>query len=160
MADILKGVAYKTCTKCRESKPAHNFHKNKNFKDGRMNICASCRRKYKKDYYKKTIDRQRKRSRVYYSNHKDKAANYQLKSKYGIDLKTKEELLKFQDYRCKICSCPLCYETAKVDHDHNSGRIRGILCSNCNLALGLLHDDTCILNNMIEYLKGNTDERY
>ena len=40
-----------------------------------------------------------------------------------------------------------------IDHDHKTGKVRGILCHNCNLALGLLKDDINILQAMIRYLK-------
>ena len=71
-----------------------------------------------------------------------------------------EELLKKQNHVCKICGNP---ETAKiqnevkslaVDHCHRTNVVRGLLCSKCNTAIGLVKDNTDILSKMIDYLKG------
>lgn len=65
-----------------------------------------------------------------------------------------------QDFKCKICKTPITQECNQkhkgrghVDHCHSTGKIRGILCHQCNVAMGLVKDDTSILQNMIGYLK-------
>jgi hypothetical protein len=64
-------------------------------------------------------------------------------------------LLKEQNFKCKICGLPqsnfkqrLC-----VDHDHNTGKIRGLLCHKCNRALGFFKDNTEFLQKALEYLQ-------
>ena len=49
--------------------------------------------------------------------------------------------------------------TLCIDHDHETGRIRGLLCSNCNMALGLLKDDVEIMQKAIEYIMSEKDVR-
>lgn len=46
-----------------------------------------------------------------------------------------------------------------VDHDHKTGNVRGLLCHNCNRALGLMQDDVSILSHSIKYLEGATTIR-
>jgi predicted transcriptional regulator YheO len=83
-----------------------------------------------------------------------------LKKKYGISLEEYEIRLQEQDSVCAICGQP---ETRKdhrtkqirslaVDHNHSTGKIRGLLCTNCNTTLGLLNEDTNIMQNMINYI--------
>lgn len=91
---------------------------------------------------------------------KDKYRERNLQRDYGISVSAYEDLLKGQGDVCKICNKP---ETSKlrgvtknlaVDHCHKTGKIRGLLCSNCNRGLGLLQDSEEILSKAISYLKG------
>jgi DNA-directed RNA polymerase subunit M/transcription elongation factor TFIIS len=65
-----------------------------------------------------------------------------------------DKLFKLQDGKCVICKLPCeVRENLSVDHDHSTNEVRGLLCSKCNWALGLLNEDEDILWNMLEYLK-------
>lgn len=85
-----------------------------------------------------------------------------LKKKYGISLETYNELKESQQHVCAICGLPetaIDYRTKKirdlaVDHNHDTGEIRGLLCTRCNTAIGLLQDDVVLLANAISYLAG------
>lgn len=78
---------------------------------------------------------------------------------YGISVDEYETLLAQQGGVCAICKKAetlirkgaLCKLT--IDHDHNTGRVRGILCNNCNRALGMLKDDPAILREAATYLE-------
>ena len=81
-----------------------------------------------------------------------------LKSKYGITPEQYDQMLKDHDGVCAICKQP---ETASragkikllsVDHSHTTKQIRGLLCDNCNKALGNMHENIERLKNAIEYL--------
>lgn len=80
-----------------------------------------------------------------------RAAN--LRRAYGISLEEYEEMLENQGGRCAICGAfPPPDKLLDVDHDHNSNTVRGLLCSQCNTALGLVKEDPDILSAMIDYL--------
>lgn len=82
--------------------------------------------------------------------------------RFGISPKTYAQMLQGQNGVCAICNSP---ETAtrlgvvkalSVDHCHTTGRIRGLLCSDCNTGIGKLKDDVTILQNAIRYLRLGT----
>lgn len=87
------------------------------------------------------------------------ASEAHLKRNYGITLKEYTFLYKKQEGKCAICkregfSLKDTIETKLVvDHDHLSGKVRGLLCPNCNRALGLFKDSKEYLQNAIEYLQ-------
>lgn len=78
-----------------------------------------------------------------------------LLKKYGLTPEEFYQLETLSDGKCAICN-----EAAKlnVDHDHATGKVRGLLCRSCNLALGLMKDNVFILISAIEYL-GGIDEK-
>lgn len=73
-----------------------------------------------------------------------------LKHRYGITLVDYNEMLVEQDSRCKICNI----ETTGlvVDHCHNSGEVRGLLCGNCNKGLGLFKDSPERMERAAQYI--------
>jgi len=88
-----------------------------------------------------------------------RALKADLKSRYGLDYETYLELLESHNNVCGICKKPetaiSSYGTPRrltVDHCHETGRVRGLLCDNCNRGLGHLQDDVSILKSAIEYL--------
>ena len=90
-------------------------------------------------------------------SHKDYYRNCWLHSKYGITLAQYDEILAVQDGKCAICGNGKSVRKEKefplsVDHDHETGRIRGLLCHNCNVALGSLRNSVPLLQKAITYL--------
>lgn len=73
------------------------------------------------------------------------------KAKYGISKAEYEALLDEQRGCCVICGECLMYEL-RVDHDHETGEIRGLLCANCNSGLGMFKEDISSLAAAIDYL--------
>ena len=99
--------------------------------------------------------------KAYYLKNKDKiqeySRHYSRKRSFGITQQEYLQLLVDQEACCAICSTPqaelkiaLC-----VDHDHTTGKIRGILCTYCNLMLGRAQDDINLLKATILYLEKN-----
>ena len=88
--------------------------------------------------------------------------NYYLKYKYGITEKQYDEMLEIQNFRCAICKSAHTKSSAAkklvVDHCHTTNKVRGLLCSSCNKAIGLFEDSTEFLNQAIEYLRRNKNE--
>lgn len=81
----------------------------------------------------------------------------QLKRDYGITLERYEAMLAAQDGRCAICRVrfdSLTYKgVASVDHCHDTGRVRELLCRNCNNGLGQFLDDPNLLRAAVDYLE-------
>lgn len=125
-----------------------------------------------REYRKKNVFSVRARERKYYENNRDKfnarriryksiSKNCYLKRTYGMTLEQYNRLLHEQLSRCAICGSdnPKSFKNVSfhVDHDHITGKVRGLLCSNCNMALGLLKDDISILSKTIIYLTKHKD---
>ena len=75
---------------------------------------------------------------------------------YGISLQEARELLEFQDNECAICCNELDLDKPRgfyVDHDHDTGEVRGLLCCGCNTGLGQLGDSIEGIENALNYLK-------
>lgn len=75
-----------------------------------------------------------------------------LKRRYGITAEEYDHLLAMQNGRCHICNDLPGKHRLSVDHDHKTGRIRGLLCHNCNHALGKFKDNIIHLFKAIKYL--------
>ncbi len=101
----------------------------------------------------------REKARQWHRNNPEKKKDQQLRENFGISLVDYQELLAKQDGKCAICgSATSKAKSAKylyVDHDHNTGEIRGLLCNNCNFALGHFNDNVNLLLKAIQYLRGD-----
>lgn len=82
---------------------------------------------------------------------KERLKRNRLMTRYGLTPENVIEMALEQNNTCKICSSIL--TSPHIDHCHTTGRVRGILCSSCNLALGLFKDNTEILKSAIKYLE-------
>ena len=117
--------------------------------------------KYAKDYYINNLEKERERGRKYYKENPDVARNNALKRKYNITLEDYNILLQEQNNCCKICKKEEIaldnnrnnIKPLAVDHCHNTGKVRSLLCSKCNIAIGLVNEDIDLLTIMIEYIK-------
>jgi hypothetical protein len=97
--------------------------------------------------------------RQYHRDNFESYRNRQLTTKFGLSLDEYNAILEDQGGVCAICGDAetkmwkgrLC--NLAVDHDHKTGRVRGLLCSNCNRGIGLLQDDIERLQAAINYLK-------
>jgi Recombination endonuclease VII len=76
---------------------------------------------------------------------------YDMPRQYGITLEEYNVILSAQNGACAICKTRM--TTPCVDHDHNTGRVRGLLCSECNKAIGFLKDDPDRCLNAATYLR-------
>ncbi len=131
-------------------------------------ICPNCgtSERYIKDF--KCVKCTRERSASTYHNKggenswtryqkTDKCLDAELLRKYGISLKDYKDLLIKQNYLCPICNRSQEQATKRfaVDHNHKTGKVRGLLCDLCNRALGMFKDDTSIFSRAIDYLNEN-----
>ena len=110
-----------------------------------------------KEYGKQYRAKNKERIMQYNNTHKEEGKKYNLKRKYNITQEQYDELYNKQNGCCAICKKHQS-ELKKilgVDHNHKTGKIRGLLCDNCNKGLGCLKDDKDIINNAGNYLKEN-----
>jgi hypothetical protein len=139
----------KHCKTCNTKKPLSEF----GIQRGRpRHICKECKKAESKTWYENNKDRKKQLSKEYRHIKKDK----DLQSTYGIDLATYNQMLVTQGRRCKICQTPQgdLKRAMCVDHDHSTGKVRGLLCDTCNRSLGLLKDNVNILTRAVDYLQG------
>ena len=106
------------------------------------------------------------RKKEYYNHHKEEISSqkkeYHLMIKYGLSMSDFNNLLLAQNNRCAICNEPLDLTNSyriHIDHNHLTGKVRGILCNKCNLAIGLLRDNPEYTKRATEYLERNNNEK-
>lgn len=90
------------------------------------------------------------------TNHPAKMRKHNLRSKYGLTIEDYDNMYLLQDGKCGIC-CGTEIGTHKskyfgVDHCHQTGKIRALLCAKCNTGLGAFKDNTELLQKAIDYL--------
>ena len=101
----------------------------------------------------------RKKNRNYIRSKYPERNRKQNLKKYNITVEDFNEMLIAQNNNCKLCLQPSNYtlndkkRNLDIDHCHKTGKIRGLLCTSCNRALGLFKDDIEVLKRAIEYLK-------
>ncbi len=93
-----------------------------------------------------------------YERYRSSRKNNSLMMLYNISLEKYTTILKSQDGKCAICSGTSGKRSLSVDHNHNSGQIRGLLCDNCNHGLGKFQDNKELLMEAIRYLESNGKE--
>ncbi len=160
----------KRCKHCGELKPFDDFYRDKKARDGCRPECKACnlaRRAAKyaanpqpyidrvKRWQRANADRLNAYRREYRQRPERKAADreYHLRRKYGVGLTEYEALLDAQGGVCRICGEPRPeVRTLHVDHDHDTGAIRGLLCFRCNNAIGDLRDDYDLVRKLADYL--------
>lgn len=157
----------KFCNKCKLTLDTNFFGKDKGTRDKLTTSCKKCRNKYNTEYrknnpefIKKINEANRERRKKYYScpERKRKYKDRNLRYTFGISIEQYEEMLRLQNGKCKICGNlkgSNFHDYLSVDHCHKSGKIRGLLCGQCNVGLGSFRDNTKFLNLAINYLKEN-----
>lgn len=134
----------KICSKCKIEKFTLDFSKNKNTKSGLSSYCKSCN----------TLN-----TTMWRINNPEKQAilhwKTDIKNFYNITSKDYHKLLQKQDYSCAICLIrqDQFKKRLSIDHCHISGNIRGLLCFNCNTALGKFKDSVQLLQSAQRYLE-------
>lgn len=150
-------IARQKCGKCKKVKPRSDFGIDNHAKSGRANTCKSCRKSYvASEPYK--ADR-----KTYYARlSKDKKKYYRrnqrtnnLERIFGITHEEYERIHKEQNGLCAICGKSEIIDDKHlaVDHDHKTGKIRALLCTRCNLAVGRLEANMEYTNRLLGYIK-------
>jgi hypothetical protein len=89
---------------------------------------------------------------------KQACRKYHLKATYGLSLDDYTQLLNAQDGKCAICKREPGGHALSVDHNHVTGRIRGLLCKGCNTGLGMLQDSLTVIQAAATYIQQHDSE--
>jgi hypothetical protein len=127
----------KRCSKCKVEKPYTCFNKNASRPDGLYSWCRDCVSEFNKTKHAAYPEISREKN---------------LRRKFGITISDYDLQLSAQNDVCLFCqkSCPSGRRLA-VDHHHETGVVRGLLCANCNRAFGLVHEDPATIARMLDY---------
>lgn len=154
----------KTCSRCKIEKSLDQFNKDSSRKDGLTFHCKTCVNFYSlKSRIYLDPEYRKAQSKKYKDENPQKIRAQWIKQIYKLSWEDYEKIFYSQDGVCKICNTPLKlhkgiehgFEVAVVDHCHSTGKVRGLLCTKCNTALGLLKDSVSILKNAQNYLETN-----
>jgi rubrerythrin len=171
----------KTCTHCKEELSQTDYYRKCDTFDQLTSWCKQCinkrqhkwrqnNPKHNTQYHmtnKQQIAKRKKITnfvRYYHKNGYLKSRANMLKREYGITIEEYDTMLLEQNHVCWICQKPESFVSNKangkvdclrVDHNHYTGQVRGLLCSHCNFGLGHFRDDIKLLKEAIKYLKRN-----
>lgn len=142
----------KTCTGCSQEKPLERYGKHRGSRDGLAWECKDCDNARRKEHNKlaKLADHEG-------FNRRSRAATQRWR--YRLSQEEYDRLRAIE--RCEVCDRTAVEvgfkgasgESLHIDHDHLTGKVRGVLCKACNSALGYLQDDPVRMQRLIEYLK-------
>lgn len=129
----------KKCWACGETKPLDDFGANRSKSDGRSTECRSCVRRLSAERYRRNPEKYRAD---------------ELRRRYGITPDEYDDILADQGGACACCGASDAghHGTFHVDHEHSTGKVRGLLCSNCNTGIGKLGDDLPGVLRAVNYL--------
>jgi hypothetical protein len=162
----------KRCNVCGELKPLEDFYPARGMRDGRRNDCKPCNLAAKKRRYeadpateiarvKKWQQENAERLNAYRRAHnatperKRALRSGYYRRTYGLTADEVDDMLAAQGGVCAICKeRPEVEARMHVDHEHCTGTIRGVLCSRCNHAIGLLREDPVLFARAADYLSG------
>jgi hypothetical protein len=160
---FLSNGTSKVCSECLEQLPISSFGVQKNYPDGLNYRCKNCLTDVRK--LKSTdpnvILKRRKAVAKYRAANPDSGVNRHLFNKFGISLEQYEELFERQGGVCALCKKPETIRRNKkgdggerlaVDHCHDTGVVRGLLCFKCNTAIGALGDTQESAKRAMNYL--------
>ena len=109
----------------------------------------------KKEYYFENRDKRLEQMKDYYHENRERKKCLRLQRKYGITLDEYNQMFTDQNGCCAICGKHNKEKTRSlaVDHDHETGEVRELLCTSCNTSLGLLQENEEILLSMLAYIR-------
>jgi hypothetical protein len=138
----------KSCTDCKESKPLSAFRS----RGGKMSHlykshCNTCLYKRHKDWANKNQDK------IEEYRDKDPWTLAKRCGRYGITPDQLTERFNEQGGCCAICNTKVSLIDSAIDHNHKTGEFRGVLCKQCNRALGMFKDNAAVLRSAANYLE-------
>ena len=147
----------KTCSNCKQEKSFAEYNKSKNHRHGLHPFCKECRAIKTKEYMKDPIRNQRNKARAkkWREENPERAKiliqNWNRFHLYGLTPEQHQEMLERQDYRCLSCKEE---KPLVVDHNHETGEVRALICQRCNIAVGFVENGAAKLaENYLQMLK-------
>lgn len=150
----------KKCSRCKKKKPRTEFYKNKAKGDGLKAYCKKCSKILDKDYRERNPEKIKQIRKTSNERHltPTKKFNYRLRSVYNLSRAEFDNLYDKQKGKCKLCRKKIkVSKSVHIDHNHKNGKIRGLLCSKCNLGLGHFQDNAEVLLRASKYILNNGD---
>jgi len=165
----------KRCKKCGELKPLEEFYRATGMRDGRRNDCIPCNlaaskarnaanpfpnRERARRWIEENPERYREKQRRYVESGRkaEWSRNSYLKRTFGMTQTDYEAMLESQGGGCALCHRPPSRKISlHIDHDHKTGRIRGLLCGSCNNGIGLLQEDEEVLLRALDHVRSDPD---
>jgi hypothetical protein len=138
----------KTCTVCKQPKPLSAFSPLHRGKDGCQPKCKECRNRQTRQYFADHKQDVLLQQRLYRAR-----MGHRRRLFYGLTTLQFDAMTLKQGGKCAICQRGPTHKSLCVDHNHKTGKVRGLLCHRCNLALGAFDDDPAVLLRVISYLK-------
>ena len=154
----------KKCKKCGKEYPAtdeyfRSCRNRKGEKKWLSNECKECDNRYSREYSKKNQPHKWKHVRAYHKRyreeHKSEIRNKYYKRVFGITEDEFRAMVKRQKNSCAVCKEPIDMEdkySFNIDHCHDTGKVRGILCSKCNRGIGFFNNSEQRLLSAARYL--------
>jgi hypothetical protein len=140
----------KRCTNCGVDKPLSAYGKQPGGRLGLHPRCKECRQAQERARYAEKREEILAKQKAN-PNRKANRLRHERRKKYGVTDDLLGVLTDHQDGRCAVCGGAV--EKLCIDHDHDTGVVRGLLCSPCNIGLGHLKDDPVRLLAAVEYLR-------
>ncbi len=157
--DLSSGL--KTCPKCAIEKPLFEYYRSKATVGGYQVYCKLCCAMHHEEWRKNNMAKcaaDQKRHRL---AHPERFRDYGRKQRYKLEPGIFAEMLTAQEGKCAICasSDPRGKGVFHVDHCHDEGHVRGLLCHNCNVGIGNFQHSTAALEAAIRYLNRTSQRR-
>lgn len=135
-----------TCNRCGVTKFMDEFHKHPTNRMKRTYTCKQCV-SADKERQRKNTERETAKRKADPDKYRDK----RVQKTYGVSLEFVRALFKRQGSRC-----PICWQVNfnwHIDHNHETGKVRGVLCNKCNMGIGLFDEDPERLRDAADYLE-------
>lgn len=149
-------LAIRTCPICQEDFPRTEefFHRQTKSSDGLFSYCKTCNTQRTREWCERNAEKKRAVDKAYREANRERTRDYGLRRNFNISLEDFEKMLAEQGGGCAICGGLSSRHggTLHVDHDHTTGKVRGLLCDGCNLGLGKFLDNSTLLDIASSYL--------
>lgn len=150
----------KHCPSCNTEKAAESFWNLASSRDGKQARCKDCQRASRERYRLANPGEERAKASARYwaqkTQHNANSRKNHLRRTFGLTLEQYDKMLADQNGGCAICAAPPSRgRSLAVDHHHESGKVRALLCDRCNRLIGLAEENWTLLSDAASYVCGH-----